>query len=166
MSTYLFSRRPATRGILHLRRTCARLPISQATGWMTRSLSSAKTMAVKGVRSSLQYNVYIHSPITRNIVKNTSLTLVYQLTDDGRRSCNRSSAISSAGSENPPNASSPRSRVPHNSLATPIRETWLYVGKKFNAQSGQRTETRIKYCFTKDSVCLRICGTAHSRLLQ
>ena len=71
----------------------------------------------------IQYNAYVYSPITRNIVKNTSLSLVYQLTDEGRRSCNRSSTVSSAGSENPPNASSPRSRAPHDSLATPIRET-------------------------------------------
>lgn len=57
-----------------------------------------------------------------------------------------SSLIPIAGSENPPNASSPRSRRAHVSVATPIRDAYLYVGTKFNALSGQPTETRIRYC--------------------
>lgn len=67
-------------------------------------------------------------------------------TFDTRRTSNRSSLIPTAGSENPPNPSNPRSWTAHRSVATPIREACLYVGKKFIALSGQLTETRIRYC--------------------
>jgi hypothetical protein len=66
-------------------------------------------------------------------------------TCDAPRSSNRSSLIPIAGSENPPNPSSPCSRGA-GSVATPIREACLYLGTKFIELSAQLTETRIRYC--------------------
>jgi hypothetical protein len=58
------------------------------------------------------------------------------LTFDTSRPSKLSSLIPTAGSENPPNPSSPRSRRTHVSVATPIRDACLYVGTKVNALSG------------------------------
>ena len=82
----------------------------------------------------------------RTVSTNYNTRRYCQPTFDTRRASNLSPLIPIAGSENPPNASSPRARRAHVSVATPIRDACLYVGTKFNALSGQLTETRIRYC--------------------
>jgi hypothetical protein len=97
-------------------------------------------------------------------IKPYSTVPCYQpaFTCDTPRSSNRSSLISIAGSENPPNPSSPCSRGA-GSVATPIREACLYVGRKFIVLSGQLTETRIRYCSISKLVSYRTGRTDHPR---
>jgi hypothetical protein len=115
--------------------------------------------------------IYLHSTVRYSAIISSmslspSLTLIYQATLEGGRSSIRASTIPIAGSENSRNSGSSYVRVPHGSVATPIRETCLYAGTKFSALSGQRTETRMRYCSTETSVCWRIQITASSLLLR